>query len=183
MEVKPIVAGGIVLAVAVVAYLLFKREGFTRTCLSADTNCRFVRSPVDYAFNSMTDIPQKMGMQFPHKIANIKDKLQPLSSGKIDLIKDESLLWHPDKLWKQYEHNWGGCGDNQMYIVNDDKTRFSLADVGDIWVHRILNSMPSPAHGPAGNDPALTEQDLIRPEPFQPHYGGYSYIPVQIGSR
>jgi hypothetical protein len=198
-KVTPVVAGAIIVGIAIVAYLVFRsKEGFTRTCLTADTNCRFTRLPVDYAFEDITDIPEKMGMPYPHFIANPTDKLQPLSHGRIDLIKDEKLLWHPNKLWKQYEHNWKGCGDNKPYIVNDEKTRFSLADTGDIGIHRMLDGLISPRHGPTFGNPALTEQDIIQPEPFYPMYGGYatdsdldrrppytgdSYLPMDVGNR
>jgi hypothetical protein len=138
---------------------------------------------VDYAFNSMTDVPEKMGMPYPHYIANRTDKLQPLDHGRIDLIKDEKLLWHPNMLWKQYENDWVGCGDAKPYIVNDEKTRFALAETGDIWLHRILDGMITPAHGPVNGAPALTEQDIIQPEPYQPMYGGYGYLPLDIGNR
>lgn len=176
-----------------------KTEQFTRTCTSADTNCKFVRSPVDYAFETMSEIPahqaalaaSTIGTGFPHLMGNPSDELQPLDDpctgnikpdGKqtrrpcgltnINLIKDESLLWHPNKLWKQYENDYKGCGNGKEYIVNDDKTRFELNAVGDVWAARILEHQRLPQHGPVGKHPAITDQDLVEPDTFSQLYGG-----------
>lgn len=143
-----------------------KSENFTRTCTSADTNCKFVRSPVDYAFANVSDIPSHQppagnpnAILFPHLLGNPTDELQPLddpcvgdivqtpsgpkpskpcSETRINLIKDEDKLWNPNKLWVQYENDYKGCGNGKPYIVNDDKTRFELRAVGDEWMARRL---------------------------------------------
>ncbi len=166
-------------------------ERFTRTCTSADTNCRFVRSPVDYAFETQTEIPAHKNMPFPHLLGNPTDELQPLDDpcignilpngqpdtipcGKthINLIKDEGLLIHPSKLWKQYENDYKGCGNGKPYIVNDDKTRFELRAIGNEWAARVLDHQRLPEHGPDATHPALTELDIIDPDQFDQLYGG-----------
>jgi len=158
------------------------KDNFTRTCLTADTNCQFVRTPVDYIYKTMTEIPPKVGRDYPHLMADRTDELQPLDqSPGIELVADENKLWNPDKLWKQYGHNWAGCGNCQPYIVNDEKTRFSLTEVGNEWAHRILNAQHLPAHGPKVENRALTELDYIEPEPFDRLYGGSGYLPDNIG--
>lgn len=158
-----------------------KKDNFTRTCLTADTNCQFVRSHVDYVYKDQTEIPQKIGMDFPHHLGDPKDKLQPLDQGRMNLARDEMKLWNPNLLWKQYEHNWKGCGNGKPYIVNDEKTRFSLAEVGDIWAERQLYAQSTPQHGLFhAKYPALTEQDEITPEPFGRLYGG-EWLHNQLG--
>lgn len=158
-------------------------EKFTRTCMTADTNCKFVRTPVDYMYGNDTDIPSKKGMEFPHYLGNPTDKLQPLDHGHINLIKDEDLLWNPNKLWKQYENDFKGCGNGKPYIVNDDKTRWELREVGDEWAARILEAQHLPEHGPrrTGNEAALVDLDMLQPEPFGPLYGGEGYLNMMIG--
>ena len=178
----PKVIACIAIGIAIIVgvwYISRQRSGFTRTCLTADTNGMFVRTPVDYAFQDITQVPEKIGKEYPHWMADITDELQPLDHGPINLLRDEDKLWNPNLLWKQYEHNWRGCGNGKAYIVNDEKTRFSLAEIGDIWLHRELDNMRTPAHGPKGN--AVTEMDYIRPEPFDRLYGGSGYLPKLIG--
>lgn len=159
-----------------------RKDNFTRTCLTADTNCQFVRSPVDYIYKTTTEIPPKVGRDYPHLMADRTDELQPLDqSPGIELVKDENKLWNQDSLWKQYEHDWSGCGNCKPYIVNDEKTRFMLSEVGNQWAHRILNAQHLPAHGPPVQDRALTELDYTTPEPFDRMYGGSCYLPQNIG--
>ena len=182
-------------------------EQFTRTCTSADTNCKFVRTPVDYAFANMSDIPSHQppagnpnAVLFPHLMGNITDKVQPLDdpcSGeivqtpagpkaskpcgetRIDLIGDENKLWNQSKLWKQYENDYKGCGNGKPYIVNDDKTRFALREVGDEWMARRLENqmvdprmygIPDARHQP--KYPALTDLDMVQPDDEDALYGG-----------
>jgi len=167
-----------ILGLVLLALLIFggckksNRDNFTRTCMTADKNCRFVRSPVDYAFEELTEVPQKKGMEFPHYLGNPTDKLQPLDHGHIDLIKDEGLLWDQKRLFKQYDNNWEGCGNGDPYIVNDEKTRFSLADVGDMPLWRKLYGERLPEHGPVGRAKALTDNDITMPDGFDSMYGG-----------
>lgn len=174
-------AGVLVAGTIFYLYNRNKKSHFTRTCLTADGNCQFVRSHVDYVYEDNTEIPSKVGRKFPHWIANPKDKTQPLGHGPVDLIADEAKLHNQDLLWKQYEHDWKGCGNGKPYIVNDEKTRFSLAEVGDIWAHRQLDSQPTPAHGSQNTaNPALTEIDFVKQDPFDRIYGG-SWLHNQLG--
>ncbi len=180
-----VVVGGVVAALAVYGTCKFalgtNKDNFTRTCLTADANCTFVRSHVDYVYKDQTEIPGKVGMDFPHRMGDPRDKLQPLAEGRINLTRDEEKLWNPDLLWKQYENDWQGCGNGKPYIVNDEKTRHSLAAVGDVWLLRQLNAQSTPQHGSRNvKYPALTEQDYITPEPFGRLYGG-DWIPDRIG--
>jgi hypothetical protein len=165
-----------VIVLIIVYSLCAKRDNFTRTCGTADQNCQFARSPVDYAFVSQTEVPEKKGMLFPHMMADPTDKTFPLEDYPINLIRDEDKLWDPKKLWVQYENDYPGCGNGQPYIVNDETTRFNLVDVGDFWAERILNSQSS---WPKGN--ALTDQDIIQPEPFGRLYGGSGFLNNAIG--
>lgn len=196
-------AAALIIALALLGLFLYGgckkggNENFTRTCTSADTNCRFVRSPVDYAFLDGSEIPahvaaqQAMTIPFPHLAGNPHDKLQPLDDpcvgnvmangrpdmqpcgvSRINLIQDEAKLWNPDKLWKQYEHNYKGCGNGKPYIVNDDKTRHELSDIGNEWAVRVLDHQRLPQHGPRGRNPALTDLDMIEPDQFDELYGG-----------
>ncbi len=158
------------------------KNNFTRTCLTADTNCQFVRSPVDFAYKTMTEIPEKVGMPYPHQLGSPNDKLQPLENGRIDLTQDEMKLWKPELLWEQYSNTWGGCGNNDVYIQNDEKTRFSLIEVGDAWAWRQLNSESGPRFGPKNvRYPAITEADITTPEPYERLYGGSKFLPEHIG--
>ena len=156
------------------------RNNFTRTCLTADTNCKFVRTPVDYIYGPLTAVNERKCKLYPHWMADITDELQPLDHGPVNLGSEEDKLWNPHKLWRQYENDWRGCGNGRPYIMNDEKTRFSLAEVGDIWAKRILESTRSPAHGPIGACPALTDEDMIRPEPYEQLYGG-SWLANDLG--
>lgn len=174
------VAGTLVLWAAYKYVNSNKRDNFTRTCLTADGNCQFVRSHVDYVYKDQTEIPQKIGMDFPHLMGDPTDKLQPLEEGRINLSRDELKLSNPDLLWKQYQHDWQGSGNGKPYIVNDEKTRFSLAEVGDIWAERQLYAQTTPLHGPVGTQPALTEIDYVTPEPYGRLYGG-DFLHNQIG--
>ena len=158
-----------------------KDEKFTRTCLTADTNCKFVRSAVDYISQDDKSGVQRMPHQNPHWIGNPTDELQPLGDGPVNLVKDEDLLWNQQKLYKQYEHDFKGCGNGKEYIVNDDKTRFELREVGDEWAARALEAQRLPQHGPQGRNPALVDQDMIQPDGFSQLYGGSSFLNNMIG--
>lgn len=158
-----------------------KKENFKRTCMRASDNCKFVRSPVDYAYGDDTDIPHKKGMEYPHFLGNEKDQRQPLDHGHVNLIKDEGLLWNPDKLWVQYEHDYKGCGNGETYIVNDDKTRWALKEVGDVWAARILEAQHLPEHGPLTNNPAITDLEMAKPDQYEPLYGGYPFLNMMLG--
>lgn len=158
------------------------KDDFTRTCMTADTNCRFVRSPVDYAENDITEVPIKKGKIFPHFMGFPGDKAQPLEDGHVVLINDEKKLYDQDLLWKQYESSWKGCGNGKPYIVNDEKTRWTLRGLGDEAAVRMMESQPGPGdYGPPGRYPVVTDQDLIQPEPFDSLYGG-DWLDKPIGT-
>ncbi len=158
-----------------------KDEKFTRTCLTADTNCKFVRSAVDYISANDTSGVERMPHQNPHWIGNPTDELQPLADGPVNLIKDEDLLWNQKKLYEQYTHDYKGCGNGKPYIVNDDKTRWELREVGDEWAARALESQRLPQHGPPSLNPAIVDQDLVQPDGYSQLYGGSSYLNQMIG--
>ena len=185
MDISPTVALLIIALVLLGLYILngcsFKRQkdNFTRTPMTADTNCRFVRQHVDYAYGpDGSDIPEKQGKEFPHFMADVTDKLQPLEDGHVNLIRDEDKLWGEGnpRLWDQYTHNFVGCGNGKPYIVNDDKTRFALYEGGDIWATRVLEAEHLPAHGPRTSIPALTDLDMSQPAPFEQEYGGAKFL-------
>lgn len=174
-------------------------EKFTRTCTSADTNCKFVRTPVDYIYETQTEIPAHVGMKFPHLMGNPSDELQPLddpcvgnigpdgkpvrdacSTTHINLMSDEDKLYDPAKLWVQYDNDYKGCGNGKPYIVNDDKTRFQLRAVGDEWAARILEHQRLPEHGPEGEKAALTDLDEVEPDGHGMLYGG-EWLGTMIG--
>ena len=164
-------------------------EKFTRTCLSADSNCKFVRQHVDYVSQTgPKDCKTQTGANAgscqglerlptaePHYMADPTDKLQNPDQGPVNLIKDEDLLWNQDKLYQQYTHNYTGCGNGKPYIVNDDKTRFALREVGDEWAARILEAQHIPQHGgpfsPADKNYALTDLDMAEPDVYSQLYG------------
>lgn len=179
MQVSKTVALVIVILVVVgllcVGDVLKRRnEQFTRTCLTADTNCKFVRQQVDYVSQEDQGL-KRTPTQDPHYMADPTDKAQRLQQGHIDLIKDETRLIN-GSLWKQYENDYKGSGNNQAYIVNDDKTRWALKEVGDVWAARILEDQHLPEHGgpfePAHKNYALTDMDMIEPDQFDQLYGG-----------
>jgi hypothetical protein len=151
-----------------------RNEQFTRTCLTADTNCKFVRQQVDYVSQEDQGL-KRTPTQDPHYMADPTDKAQRLQQGHIDLIKDETRLIN-GSLWKQYGNDYKGSGNDQAYIVNDDKTRWALKEVGDVWAARILEDQHLPEHGgpfePAHKNYALTDMDMIEPDQFDQLYGG-----------
>jgi hypothetical protein len=176
----------LVIATVVIALVLWGRkrhttkEPFERTCMTAAGNCTFVRTPVDYVYKTTTEVPTKIGRDYPHYVGNPTDKAQPLADGYVDLEKDYNKLVNQDLLWRQYENDWGGCGNDTPYIVNDEKTRAQLSDTGDIWAVRQLLGMATPAHHPSRTNPALTEQDDVVLDPFDRSYGG-PWLPQRIG--
>ena len=153
------------------------KDNFTRTPLSSCTNCRFVRSHVDYAYDDHSN---------PHWMANPKDTRQPLEDGPIDFYADERKLDN-GALFKQYENNWVD-GTRKPYIVNDNKTRTLLREVGDEGARRVLDSTPSAMHtrSPAGTAPLYTDLMLAPGDPYpadHPEYGGTGYfVNDQLGS-
>lgn len=147
------------------------RDNYTRTCLTDSTNCRFVRTPVDYAMKDPAGWQSN-----PHWVANPRDELQPLEYGPIDFYPDERKLWDQKQLWTQYGNNYV-AGTKKPFIVNDNKTRTLLREVGDEGVRRILDNMTGPQYGPGG--PPETELTLspgARYPENEPYYGGPSFF-------
>lgn len=180
------------IALLILSLLLFgecrpkSKEKFTRTPLSACAGCKFVRSPVDYAYVPTDERlhPGPVNADGPHSnphwMANPKDRLQPLENGgNIDFYRDERKLGTP-KMWEQYSNNWVD-GNKRTYIENDNKTRTLLREVGDEGARRILDSTPSARHviSPPGSPPLLTDLVLAPgseyPERY-PKYGGVNYF-------
>lgn len=155
-----------------------QKDGYTRTCLTDTGNCQFVRTPVDYA---MKNPPEGAWQSNPHFIANPQDETQPLEFGNIDFYSDERKLGGSGRipLWQQYDNNFGGCGNDKEFIVNDEKTRDLLREVGDEGARRILDNMHTPRHGPRTGVPAFTELSLCKEDPYPLNdriYGSYSYF-------
>lgn len=161
----------IALCIGVCLYIKKRREheNFTRTPISACDNCQFVRSPVDYAMK-----PQRN----PHHKANPEDFRQPLEENPIDMYAEERKLWDQDSLYQSMENDWID-GTKTPYIVNDNKTRTLLREVGDEGVRRILDNSPVVSITNAGLPPVQTEADLITGDRYpahHPHYGGPSFF-------
>ena len=157
-----------------------QRDNYTRTCLTDSTNARFVRTPVDYAMKDVVlEGEDPIGWQRnPHWIANPHDKLQPLGFGPVDFYPDERKIWN-ETVYDQYSPNSSGCGNGEPYLVNDNKTRTLLREVGDEGLRRILDNMTGPEHGPETLVPPHTELTDSRPDPYTQSsklYGGPSYF-------
>lgn len=167
---------GLAVAVVVVIIYRYRRDHFTRTCITGDTSATFVRSPVDYAYEDITEIPTKIGMKFPHYLGKPTDDLQPLEgSHGINLEEDMTRL-ADGVLFKQYENDWAGCGNGMPYIVNDNVTRDQLTRVGDMDTRRKMDAEITPYHVKAAVYPVIPEQDVVRPDGYPRLYGGEPYI-------
>lgn len=146
-----------------------QKEGYIRSCLSND--CTFQRTPVDFA-KKHPDGWQRN----PHYKANPSVKWQPLDYGPVDFTPDARRLNEKNGvLFQQYRNDWKGCGQDQVYLLNDEKTRFDLTNVGDQGVRVYLDNLQHPRHGLG--EPAKTELDLVRPDPGERIYGGDDYLP------
>lgn len=167
---------GVAVLVIVVLIYRYRRDNFTRTCITGDTSAAFVRSPVDYAYEDITSIPMKVGMKFPHYLGKPTDDLQPLEDSRgINLTEDMTRL-ADGVLFKQYENDWPGCGNGMPYIVNDSVTRDQLTRVGDMDTRRRLDAEITPYHVKAAVYPVYPEQDAVRPDGFERLYGGEPFI-------
>lgn len=178
-----IIIGVIVL---VVSYVIYKKrtDFFTRTCITGDTSAAFVRSPVDYAFQDITEIPSKVGMVFPHFLGKPNDNLQPLeTSHGINFTPDELKL-DDGTLFTQYDNNYPGCGNGKPYIVNDNMTRDQLTRVGDMTARRIMDAQITPLHVKANVYPVYPEQDAIQPDGYARQYGpGFVHDELRVSLR
>lgn len=166
----------------VVAYLIYKRryDHFTRTCITGDNTATFVRSPVDYAYEELTEIPPKVGMKFPHFLGKPTDNLQPLeTSHGVDLAPDERRL-DDGSLFKQYENNWKGCGNGTPYIVNDSMTRAQITRVGAMDIRRLMDAEVTPLHVKAEVYPVLPEQAAVHPDGFDRLYYGHGFVHDEV---
>ena len=166
-------------------YCKSHKDHYTRTCLRDSTNCRYVRTPVDYAMQSKDDRPT--GWQSnPHFKANPKDVTQPFdlalmkNGANIDLYADERKLADPQLLFKQYGNNWAGCGNGKVSRPNDDKTRDMLREMGDESERRKLDNAVAAVHIYENAPPLRTELSDCKPDPFVMDYqlyGSPSFVP------
>ncbi len=145
-------------------------EGYKRSCLANDC-FGLQRTPVDYAFKYPHGWQRN-----PHWQAFPGDEHQPLDYGPIDFHLDARRLnANHGVLFQQYRQDWGGCGKNQVYLVNDSKNRFDLTNVGDQGAREVLDDMYNPRFGPRGI--SHTEQTYNEPNPyFDKIYGGHNWL-------
>lgn len=155
-----------------------QKDNYTRTCLRDTISSRFSRGPVDYAMKDIVWGDDGYGWQHnPHWEANPGDETQPLDFGPIDFYPDERKIWN-GSIYSQYGNNSSGCGSGHPYLVNDNKTRTLLREVGDEGLRMRLDNMTGPEHG-FGVLPPHTELDDARPDPFvqsEKLYGGPNYF-------
>ena len=163
----------VVVAVSVAIVLLSSKcngmlEGYKRSCLGQ--TCRMARTPVDYAFKTPNGWQRN-----PHWQANPADKYQPLTEGPIEFYPDiKNLNANNGVLFKQYGNEWKGCGKDQVYLINDSKTRFDLENLGDHWPREIMDSLPHPRLIPGCGS---TEMDHVEVDPWGDKiYGGAGYL-------
>lgn len=161
------------IVLGVIVYFIIQRrkqhENFTRTPMSACANCQFVRTPVDYYSR-----PEKN----PHHKANPEDYRQPLEDNPIDMYASERKLWNQSTLYESMGNNWID-GTKTPYIVNDNKTRTLLREVGDEGLRRILDNSPSVSITGTGLGPLHTDINLIHGDPYpqnHPKYGGPTFF-------
>ena len=146
------------------------KEGYTRSCLGNDCY-GLQRTPVDYA----EKYPHGW-QRNPHYKAFPGDKHQPLDFGPIDLLHDGTrLAKHDGVLFQQYRGDWRGAGKGGVSLINDEKNRFDLNNVGDYGARVQLDDMYNPRFGP--NVGMHTERSYDEPNPFfDKIYGGSAYL-------
>lgn len=178
---KQIVFLSIVLILFLVLFLCAgksQKDNYTRTCLTDTISSRFSRTPVDYAMKDVVLDDGILGWQHnPHWKANPHDETQPLDFGPIDFYPDERKIWN-NTIYKQYDNNASGCGNGDTFLVNDNKTRTLLREVGDEGLRMQLDNMTGSEHGFA-LFPPHTELEDSRPDPYHQSeklYGGPGYF-------
>ena len=162
----------VVIALCVAIVLLRDRcnlqEGYKRSCLGQ--TCRMARTPVDFVFKTPDGWQRN-----PHWQANPADKYQPLEGGPINFYPDLDRLNKSDGvLFQQYGNQWKGCGKDEVYLINDSKTRMDLENVGYDWPRQILDDLPHPRLVPGCGS---TEMDHVVVDPWGDKiYGGAGYL-------
>ncbi len=166
----------LVVALVLVGLVYYKcmkspsREGYIRSSLANDC-FGLQRSPVDYAFKF-----DHGWQRNPHWQASPGNKFQPLDYGPIDLFADERrLVKNHGTVFQQYRSDWKGCGQDVPYLVNDEKTRFDLTNIGDQGARDQLDNIPSVRFGPPGydnNERSMDRRDNSRGK----IYGGSAFL-------
>jgi hypothetical protein len=169
---------GIVIILILIIYLCSSKshkDGYTRTPLGL--NCQFRRTPVDFAMNG------EDGWQTnPHWMADPSDKYQPLDFGPVDLFKEERKLENGSNIFEQYTNDWEGPGNGKVYLMNDNKTRSLLTEVGDMGIRRVLDDEWGPRFGQKGF--SNTEISQLSPDPYTADhalYGGMKFLKYRVG--
>lgn len=163
------IVAGIVVAICVFNVRCRTQENYTRSCLG--NTCRMTRSPVDYAFKNPCGWQRN-----PHWQANPGSEHQPLEYGPIDFYPDSRRMDENNGvLFQQYSNSWRGCGQDQMLLINDEKGRFDLENVGDHGARVVMDDLPHPRFAPI--KVGYTEMDYIRPDECADKiYGGADYF-------
>lgn len=160
--------GGASLIVLILLLLCGKdySEHYKRSCLQND--CNLQRSPVDYAF--------KDPRTNPHYQTSPGNDAHPLAQGPIDFHMDLRRLNQTDGvLFQEFDQNYKGCGLGEQYIVNDEKGRFDLTNVGDVGTRNQLDDVHHERHGPRGF--IHTERRYDEPNGcFDMLYGGSDFF-------
>jgi len=145
------------------------QEGYIRSCLGS--TCRMNRSPVDYAMKSPCGWQRN-----PHWQANPGNEHQPLEYGPIDFYPDSRRMDANDGvLFQQYGNDWRGCGRDEVYLVNDEKGRFDMTNVGDVGARRVMDDLPTKRWAPGY--PLQTEMSHVQPRGCDDKiYGGSAYL-------
>lgn len=120
----------VVIAVVVVVIKCTGRENYKRSCIANDC-LNLQRTPVDFYLDPRNN---------PHVQADKSGKYQPLEDAPVDLLKDLRSL-DSNTLFKQYNHDWTGCGSGGHHLINDEKGRFDLTNVGDHRVRVLLDDI------------------------------------------
>jgi hypothetical protein len=176
MKKNHIIFAVLIVAAFVIGLVFYKRgcklscnrEGYKRSCLAND--CYGLQNtPVDYAFKY-----PRGWQRNPHWEANPADKYQPLEYGPVDFFDDTRKLIS-GTLYKQYRNDWEGCGNSTVFLVNNEKTRFDLRNVGDVQAAVLLDNAYHLRFGPQGfNNTELTYQEPDTTQ--QKIYGGERWL-------
>lgn len=145
-------------------------EGYKRAPLGGDCY-GLQRTPVDYAEKNPNGWQRNPQYQSKPSV-----KYQPLEYGPVDLWDDgRRLEMNNGVLFQQYRNDWRGCGKDLDYLVNDEKNRFDLENIGAHGMRVQLDDMYNLRFGPKGID--NTEFQYQEPNPyFDKIYGGRAWL-------